>query len=497
MPSNRSRCDDHRRPSKLLRLKVRRDGFGTPDRNVTSWISQQLSAGTCMDALMKSALIRSTRHAATWVLFPIYAAGTSTNILAAESAFAIDAGIGHTDNIGRTATDQRSAVISTAGAVFSFSDVTRRFEADISGNLEYQHYSADTYPGQIVGDATARGKLVVIPEHFEWKFAEYFGQTTLQQAEAITPSNRENINYFSTGPLLTVGLGSNNRLTMEGTYSKVDYQHADLNNQRYRGAFSVEHELSTVSKVSLNFESMRISYQDELLNPPSDQREAFVRYQATGARTTLALDAGYARVQQDTTERSSPVFRLDASRVTSRNSTLDILLGREFSDAGSLYKTLQATLGSNDVTQVVQPTSEPFTSTYGGIFWKIKQDRASLEFSISRYKQAYEKLSQFDQTRTAIRGDFSRQFTPTVQFYTSAVLWKSVYASEFGNTTDRNFVVGLAKRIGKQLALDLQYDRFDRTAVRATDASKANQVWLRIYYGSLVVGSGSLAPRFP
>jgi hypothetical protein len=270
-----------------------------------------------------------------------------------------------------------------------------------------------------------------------------------------------------------------------------------LNNQRYRGAVSVEHELSAASIVSLNFQSMRIAYQDELLNPPSDQREAFVRYRAAGARTTLAIDAGYARAKQAATERSSPVFRLDASRATSRNSTLDVLLGREFSDAGSFYKTLQATLGSNDATQVVQPTSEPFTSTYGGVFWKLKQDRSFFEFSISRYKQAYERLSQFDQTRTAFRGDFSRQFTPTVQIYTSAVLWKSVYAGEFGNTTDRDFVVGLSKRIGKQLALDFQYDRLGRSAVQANNASRANQVWLRIYYGSLVVGGGSLAPRSP
>jgi hypothetical protein len=450
-----------------------------------------------MDALVTRALIRAIRYAATGVLFPIYAAGTATNVLAAESAFAIDAGVGRTDNIGRTATDQQSAIISTAGAIFSFSDLTRRFEADISGNLEYQHYSVATYPGQIVGTVTARGKLGIIPEQFEWKFADYFGQTTQQQAEAITPSNRENINYFSTGPLLTVGLGANNRFTMEGTYSEVAYQYSNLSSQRYRGAVAIDHKLSAVSSVSLNVQSGRISYQDATINPPIDQQEAFMHYQAAGARTTLGLDVGYARVKQDAATSSRPVFRLNATRVTSRNSTLSLFLNRQISDAGSLYQILQTSLVTNQTTQVVQPRNEPFTSTYGGVFWNLRHERSSLEVSVARYKDSYQNLSQFRQTRTAFRGDFDRQLTPTVQIYTSAVLWKGVYASEFGNTTDRNFVVGLAKRVGKQLALDLQYDRLDRTAVQATNASKENQVWLRVYYGSSVVGSGSLARRFP
>jgi len=73
-----------------------------------------------MEALLKSALIRAPRRAETCILLLICAFGATTNAVAADATFVVDAGIGHTDNIGLTAIDQQSAVINTVGTLFSF-----------------------------------------------------------------------------------------------------------------------------------------------------------------------------------------------------------------------------------------------------------------------------------------------------------------------------------------------------------------------------------------
>lgn len=437
---------------------------------------------------MMIALTQAGRLKAVRFVFAIFAGSFAGGALASEPTYGVNIGMGTTDNVLRTPTNPQSAQIAAAGLDFSASQLSPRVDADVVTDLTYLDYLHTDLASDVVGTLVARGKFTIVPDRVEWLVDDNFGQTALNQVNAISPENQENVNYFSTGPRLTVGLGSVNRVLLEGNYAKVIYQHSPLDNQRYAGSASVVHELSSSSDVSFKVIAERISYEDDASNPPTDQQEGILRYEARGSRTKFGLDTGYAHATFNLQTYSTPVFQLTASRIVSPFSSVDLALGRSFSNSGDLFRQLQEYRNTAQQTQAIQPTSELFTSTYATLNWRVDHNRTSLDFSVSKYKQSYEQQSQYDQSRASIYAYFSRYMSAVVQLYASTTLGKNRYDATLDDSTDKSFAVGATRRMGRLLSLALEYDWYDRSGAPGVSVSNVNEVWLRLFYGTAKPG---------
>jgi hypothetical protein len=258
-----------------------------------------------------------------------------------EMGARIAAGVIETDNVERTATDTMSDTIEEVSADVAIHEQTRRLDADVLSNLEYLSYGHHTYSNEVVGNFIGSGTFAVLPKEFEWVLVDNFGQQQLDPTTTVTPLNLENINYFSTGPNLLIPFTSLVHAQVSVRFSNVYYQTSDLNNNRGDASVALVRSLSATSNVSLNIAAERVLYQDSAANPDYTTEKAYLRYDAQGVRSKLAVDLGYDEVSGLTSTGAGALVHLDATRVLSASSHLDLSVGQDISDNSNLLRQLQ------------------------------------------------------------------------------------------------------------------------------------------------------------
>lgn len=406
--------------------------------------------------------------------------------LAADVGYGATLGVGTSDNIRRTGTSPDSDSIGQVGVNFSVYEETRRLQADAGGDFSWLDYFDDSFKDEVVGSFLGNATLGIVPERFEWLFSDSFGQSTIQPFAVVTPENRENVNYFTTGPALTFGLGASNRFKLNAHYSKVTYEDTPLDSDRIGGELSLLHDLSGSSSISVNADAEQIDFDDNTLNTDFDKAEAYLGFAGTGARTQLSVDLGYTQVKPDGGKTNSGVLvRMNISRRISQSSTFGVLLGREISDAGDIFRQLQNLQSTQASTQAVQLSNDPFTSQYGTLSWNFARNRTGFGLSLSRFEEDYDSQTSLNRTRTVIGADAHRQLTPNLDFRVSATQNRERYDANSTQDFDELYATAtLAWAFGRHFSLNLQYERFDRSSDLAGGDYVENRGWIRLLYSA-------------
>jgi len=142
---------------------------------------------------------------ASWLVLGIMGAACAP---AAEFSGELGVGAIYSDNIRLAPTDPTGDTIGVATTDFSLHEEARHLVADVAANLQYLTYAHSIYSNELVGDFTGYGKIALLPGRIDWVVQDNFGQQQLDPGLPVTPENLENINYFSTGPDVTIPLGA-------------------------------------------------------------------------------------------------------------------------------------------------------------------------------------------------------------------------------------------------------------------------------------------------
>src|SRR5690606_8819583 len=211
-------------------------------------------------------------------------------------SYGLTAGIGHTDNVARTVEGEIDETIATLGAALDAAYESRRIRAQLATQLNYLDYIDDTFDSELLGNLVAGAELDIISERFTWMVEDTFGQVATDHLSAVSPSNREDVNYFTTGPDLSFPLGERSTVRAQARYSDVYFENSDLDTERKFGILGIERRLSMSSYISLRASSERVEYDKAPANTGFDREEAYLDYDLQGARTSIKTNLGAARV---------------------------------------------------------------------------------------------------------------------------------------------------------------------------------------------------------
>lgn len=413
----------------------------------------------------------------------------------AEVSWGANIGAGHSDNIRRTSTDEKEESIALAGFDLGLNHDGNRLDAELSSRLQYLDYLDDTFDSEVVGTAIGRATLEMVRERLTWTVEDTFGQSVTNQLEAAGPGNRENVNYFTTGPDLRLPLTSRTDFLVNGRYTDVHYEESNLDNNRLSGGAALLRHISEQSAISLNALTEQVEYDEDELYQEFDRNEAFLRYQLDGARTAIAVDVGATEIKQEDRSSDGTLVRLSASRRVSPASTLYLDGGREFSDAGQIFRQLQEDrLPGQGTTGPVQPASDPFTSTYGTLRWSYQRHRTGLDLFASRFSERYEIQQIQDRDRDQYGLSFSRQASEFTGLYASAVYEDSDYFRINRTVSRWAGEVSASWRLSRRTFLSLQYVYSDQNDDVVAEEYTENQIWLIL---GIVGGSREGAPQMP
>jgi hypothetical protein len=392
----------------------------------------------------------------------------------------IGAGVIETDNVERTATDTMSDTIEEVSADVAIHEQTRRLDADVLSDLQYLSYAHHIYSNEVVGNFIGSGTFAILPKEFEWVAEDNFGQQQLDPTTTVTPINLENVNYFSTGPNLLIPLSSLTHAQISARFSNVYYQTSDLNNNRGDASVALVRSLSATSNVSLNVAAERVLYEDSAANPDYTTQEAYLRYDAQGARSKLAVDLGYDDVAGLGSTGAGALVHFDATRVLSASSRLDLSIGQDISDNSNLLRQLQSQGGLAVNAANLQRANDPFVNRYARLDWQFDRNRTAINFDVARYEERHLEDFGLNQNRTQTDLAVRRNLAPAVTASLGATYARSDYLDSAANDQEIIASAAVDWRFGRHLDLRAEYDRFDQRGEVEANEYRENRIGVTI-----------------
>jgi hypothetical protein len=418
--------------------------------------------------------------------------------------YGVDAGVGETDNVNLSPSNKVSQTLAIANLDFALKEQTRLLDATARGDFSYLDYLQGAYSSQLIGRFDGLGRVALIPERVTWSVQDDFGQSTLDPYTPSTPSNLENVNFFSTGPDVALRLGGTTFLNMSARYARAQYETSPFNSNRLLGNLAWGLQLSAVTSVSLNADTERVLFQNTTVNADFDRTNAFVSYQLQGARTALTADAGASRVSQGETPTTGPLLKLELERKISSAAKLTFSAGRELTDASTTFSALQSgatgVIGSAPAAQ----TSQSYTNTFGTAGWRYERGRTVIALSAHFEKNVYDLDPTLDYTRSGGEFQVERKLTHAL---TAQVLGR-VYRTDYENAaigttpvvpgvplspvietgpassefTDGLLGAAVAWRPGRGLEVKLTCEHTSRFGAASEAGYRENRVYLTVGY---------------
>lgn len=401
----------------------------------------------------------------------------------AEFDYGVSLSGGHSDNIARTEANKIEDDIAAAGAEFSLYRESNRLSADAIGNLLYYDYLDDTFQSEFFGNLSADVAFRIAPERFHWYLSDNFGQVLNDPFMPATPDNRENINYFLTGPDFILPIGSQTRFRLGGRYGLTSYEDSPLDSDTALATATLQRLLSSSNSVSLNARRQEVSYDESLLNGDYTQTEMYLGYEAEGARTNLSIDLGYTEMDRDasTDKEDGALLRLEVSRRLSASSVVLLSGGQEFSSSGQAFAAAQSGAGAGVVTLPGRQTVQPFVNKHATLGYIFTRERNRFALTGTWSDQKYDDQPILDQTLTTLTATFRRELSQrsSLEFDGGYILGDFEQGADYGD-----LIAGATFewRLSETVSLGLTYDYYDRSSDLATGDFTENRFWLSISY---------------
>jgi hypothetical protein len=410
---------------------------------------------------------------------------------AADFTYRIEVAPGHTDNIRRVATDKEDETIISAGLLLRLMEQTRRTNLRLLSDLAYLDYLDDTYESQVIGNVAASGRYEVIEERLSLSFDDSFGQVRRDPTAAVTPSNRENVNYFMAGPDLRLPLGELTQFTLGGRYSIISYEESPLDSTRTQGSVGLTRSLSRETDVGLRATMEDVRFDEDSVGSQYDRYEYVVRYNTRAlARTDLLLEVGYNVVEQEEQETDGVVARLNLNRRITRASSVRLGVTRELSSSGDLFRRLQNLNGVDLDMQPTQSTSDPFESTEVLVGYSFSRARTGFDITLSRFDEKYDLRPEQDHETKVVDLTARREITPTVGLNFIAQHVEEDFVDPLPDFRELRTTLSIGKRIGRLTMVSAQYTFSRRRGSLPGDKYNENAIWLRLAYGTALGSAG-------
>jgi hypothetical protein len=403
---------------------------------------------------------------------------------AMETTGSVSAGVGVSDNLTRSTTKKYQA-IGTLGVQFGAKEKTRRLLLDVDTDLSYLDYPGSVYKGEVVGHLHGETVLAIVPERLNWMVKDVFGQTRRSLYDVITPSNRENVNYFSTGPRAIIGLGDVANLLIAGTYTRNDHELTQLNSQQYGADIGIERRLSASSTLGLHASHDRIEPDPSSGIEPYDRESAYLNYALMGANTTVNVNGGASRLLLNGATFTGPRIEVEVQRQLGSGTQVFFTGGRQFTDEGAQMGSSYVARWAPTLDTASQTRSvESFRRTHAGSGLGLSGAHTSMVVDFTWNEDNFETNPTLDRRRLTARSIVHRQLFSRLGASAGGTWSTDSYVNSGQGLRELSVNAGLDLRITRNLFADLDYNGYRTNPISSgAIAGTENRVWLRLRYG--------------
>lgn len=398
----------------------------------------------------------------------------------------VNGGVTYSDNVRRTSTEEVSETMIEAGLRLDLNREQGRLTADVGADLEYLTYLDNTYDDELVGGLDGTAVFAVLPDRFTWTVEDNFGQSFINPQTIDTPDNRQNTNYFSTGPDLVFPLGNRTNLTVDGRWSQTAYEEvSEFDSRRYSGAIGLVRLLESGS-VSLNGTNERVEYDQSSPASSYDAQSYYLGYTVEGLRTTLELQIGYSAVRDYFDASNGRLLMIALVRRLSPRSTLSLDAGTDLTDSADVFRRDQGIGGVAVDDRPAVVTADPFQSDYATIAWDLESEHSNLHISADWRRETHERQTESDRERVEGSLAWTRRIRPMLSLVLSGLYGSEDFPNADVSYDEWTVGAGLDWQFARGYSLSLRGDHYSGTGDTSSGPDTGNydenRIELRLSY---------------
>jgi hypothetical protein len=408
---------------------------------------------------------------------------------AAELAFGAGYAGQYSTNIRQTPDNHENEWINSLVAGAGFQSMTPELQARLFSQVEHRDYLHNVFSDETLFSLDSSAIWVVSPQFFTWTVEDGYQVVLLDATGTDTPSNRAGANAFSTGPDFFLRFSPAHTLTLGGRYGNVYVGRSDLDNDRYTGYARWGYASSPQTTYSLNYESLRVEFDNPVLNANFRREDTFFRFLTRPSRSTFTLDAGGTHIQ---TERAADVNgalgRAAWTRELTSESTLGLSYAAQYQDTGTALLAEVTNAGATTTTTTAT-TAQDVVST--DVYYSKQREAfySHLGSVFGLYLRGYRRDLDFEVTAQDRRE--TNGLMELSWFYSGAdtfVLFRESLKTQFWNTQrqdiSRNTGLRYAYRLARYWTMGIEGSQIRRDSSDPAFDFIENRALFSLFYST-------------
>ncbi len=411
------------------------------------------------------------------------------NLQAVESSVNYRLGTSYTDNSLLAAKNKKDELTINSLVGFSLGDQLRVINYSLLANVNYTNYTKNTLADTTFYRMLADFNWEIIPSSLIWQINNNLSVQEINRLNRPLPTNKQQVNIFSTGPSYIYRLSPINRILLDYRYSDIKYDKkiliTNVDNQRNVYKLAVEHKISAASSITLNYDDTAVNYLDETNNIDFTGNSIYLSYNAVKARSTIALSAGVskAKLVTNTRDYKSDFFNAQWDYQINFGSNLSARYRKGLSDASSDIG-LSNFLNSGGVNNANINDSSIFTVERFYLIYNQIKANWKTSYILNGVEQDYDEVRPTQKTLGGIVNfNYNLSRTLVLTSSVSQVVRKSLASNEI-KTNDRMFSIGTRYYISTNLQFITQYRRNNRTSNQVGRSYDENVLSLSLTYSN-------------
>ncbi len=305
--------------------------------------------------------------------------------------YAIEAGGAHTNNINRDVENGLDETAAIVGLDLDLTADTRRIDSTIALDIEQRIYTKDTNDDETLGTFVGSLDLSVVEDVLQWQVRDTFGQVLNDVFAPDNPQNREDVNVFTTGPVLNLPLGTKTQVELSALYRDVSFEDSPQDNDGINARLSLIRSVSRNRSFSLNATNGEVDF-DREASPDFDRRAITVGFSSQTSRSSLSVEVGQNEVifEGDREDQDGAQITVEFQRSISNRIRFSANYNQQLIDSARLFQDF---LGDRNIGNIVgdgignpatdqNAVADPLEQRTGGFTLTLDQRNGSIFTSL-------------------------------------------------------------------------------------------------------------------
>jgi hypothetical protein len=426
---------------------------------------KQVAASALALPLCAAAVAADQGHQPTLLAEAEFPSTYTRNSTPAENFLVVGLSGEYSDNAARVEQNPASDTLLSAQTAFGYALTnSNRAAASLEGDLSYQEYTDDTQESELIAHVNANGAVDLIQDHLSWVVADELTQGRVDETQALTATNRQNVNLAMTGLHFATPLGDHNLLRIDAQYELSNFEVSnDGDSEALVGRIAYIREIGRRQALRLGVTARDVTYKGDTLFPDYKGVDYSLAWAAGGAYTDITLEGGYTTIDLEGNKLEEPLYRVQISRSITQRATLDFVATHELTGTSDAIHFDQSLGGRGPRTSEVSVNPDPFVFEFAGLGFEYEGRQFALEIGGSTSRDRYTTSIEDDRNRTegSVRVDLLRG--PRWTFGVFAQYEKETFIRR-GNADSQYKDVGLftSVALGARTGLQISFGRSER-----------------------------------